>query len=267
MFFIIFLLIIITVIVLIKFIPVSIKTHIYKNKKKYIIGIALMSIFLLWFIIVEQGTFDHSAELENYGTDGMIIHWNNSSYSHPFIGFTYSKIGKVIATSSNKKVLIREIEDDKSHTFIAVGCEFESGPVVYKKDDYEIPKGGKISAIYWDCNRIKDDNFIKAVSFSINNPQDTFEYTIEGEFISTLHGDSQYMKRLSFCYGDCPVGTDSKGYMGKINGKFVIANEVYSNNKYGIDSIRKYSCKVIPDKYIMIMEKYFKKLYFSAYYK
>ena len=68
-------LLILTIVLLIKFFPVSIKNHIGKNKKKYIIGLVIILVIFIKFKLIDSGTFDHSVEVQ-----GMTILWNNNRY-------------------------------------------------------------------------------------------------------------------------------------------------------------------------------------------
>lgn len=58
-------------------------------------------------------------------------------------------------------------------------------------------------------------------------------------------------KKATFAYGDCPVATEFKGYMGKINGNRVITTCISPDQKNDNGSPKPYTvtCYSIPQQY------------------
>ena len=66
------------------------------------------------------------------------------------------------------------------------------------------------------------------------------------------------MKSIYFAYEDCPIATEYKGYLGKINGKWAITTYISSDQRHPNGSPKPYlvGCYSIPEEYTSTLEKY-----------
>ena len=190
--------------------------------------------------------FDRSAKV---GVEGMI--WNGKNYST--VSGQYTE-GRTIAKSEDGSWEINEVKEDPSHTFVVARSFLDQ--YLFVSDDYTIPTSGKITTVCWNGKYIKDKEFIDAISQIEIKKTTSFDY--ETEAIFRLN-DNQRMKALYFAYEDCPVATVNNGWLGKINGKWVITTYVSSDrhNEDGSLKPHKVGCYSIPETYSQILEKYF----------
>ena len=208
----------------------------------FIIIIGILS--LLWY----SGVFitDRSAKV---GFEGMV--WNGKNYST--ISGEYTE-GRTIAKSEDGSWDINEIKEDPSHKFVVARSFLDQ--YLYVSDDYTIPKSGKITKVCWNGKYIQNKDFLKAMAEIDAAKTATFDYETEGIFMLT---ENQHMRRLYFAYDECPIATEYKGYMGKVNGKWVITTYISSDQNNPDGSPKPYSvtCYSIPDKFFNILEKHF----------
>lgn len=199
---------------------------------------------MLWY----SGVFvsDRSAIVH---VEGM--KWNGKDYSR--IGGEYTE-GRTIAKSDNGWK-INEIKEDPSHTFVVVRSFLDQ--YLYVADDYEIQTNGNITKVCWDGEYIDNKEFISALTEIDSIKTTSFDYEIEEPIF--VVNDNKKMKPLRFAYEGCPVATVHKGYLGKINGKWVITTYISSNQYNDDGSYKPYAvgCYLIPDKYSNILKKYF----------
>lgn len=218
-----------------------------KNKRfKFAIIAFIIIIGILTISWYNDGcVIDYSARL--YGFEGM--NWNGRSYS--MIQGRYTE-GKTIAKSEDGDWRINEVKEDPTHTFL-VARSFLAN-YLYVADDYEIPTSGEITTVCWNGVYIDDKDFLKAMNEIDAIKTATFDYETDANFT-----DDQDMKDLFFAYENCPVATEYKGYMGKINDKWTITTHI-PLREYDDDGFEKpctVSCFSIPDQYVSILEKYF----------
>ncbi len=149
--------------------------------------------------------------------------------------------GRTIAKGGDCHIV--SIKEDSTHTFVVVRSFLDQA--LYVLQDYKIPQDGDITKANWGGKEIIDADFFKAVSsiLSLRHATDSFE--TEGIFMLT---DTQELKELYLAYENCPIATEYKGYMGTVNGTWVIT---VSQNTTGI-----IDCYVIPAEYTEILEKY-----------
>ena len=131
-----------------------------------------------------------------------------------------------------------------------------SDQYLYVSDDYTVPTSGKITKVCWNGEYIENEEFLQALTQIDITKITSFDYETEAIFILN---DSQRMKQLYFAYENCPVATVNKGWLGKINGEWVITTYISSdqNNEDGSPKPYKVGCYSIPDDYSQILEKYF----------
>ncbi len=199
---------------------------------------------LLWgsgFFVLDRSAVVHM--------EGLV--WKGQDYS--MTGGEYTE-GRTIAKSKDGSWDINEVEEDPSHTFVVARSFLDRW--LYVSDAYEIPTTGKITKICWNDNYIEDAEFIQTLTEIDAAKTTSFDYETEGIFISN---DDQCMKSLYFAYEDCPLATVYKGYLGKINGEWVITTYISSEQENQSGSSRPYTvgCYSIPDKHAEVLERYF----------
>ncbi len=180
------------------------------------------------------------------------VNWNGKEYST--IGGEYTE-GRTIARDKNDwHWKINMVEEDPSHTFIVARGFLNQALLV--SDDYIVPESGKLTTVCWDMTYITDELFLDAMTKIEAKKTTTFTY--ETEDIYQLK-DNQHMRRLYFAYENCPVTTNFKGYMGKVNGKWVITTYISNDTRNEDGSWKMYpvSCYEIEEEYWDILSKYF----------
>lgn len=197
-------------------------------------------VFFLW----KQGVIvaDHSAEYAGN------LYWNGRVYTS--IADCPCKSGRALAKTKDGNWTVYALKEDPSHTFVLLSTFLDH--YLFVAEDYSIPKTGRISKAVWNRKTIADEAFVNAVS-SINGQKSlSFEYETEGIFIINEH---QRMKELYYAYEDCPLATEYAGFLGKINGQWVITTGVSQRNEDG--SPKAYGVYVIPKEFHGVLEQYF----------
>lgn len=205
---------------------------------KNILLILSAMVFIDFFYIT-----DHSAVLT-----GRTLTWKDCTYTATYGEYT---CGEFVARTSDYNDDIYEIVGDEEHNFVEVSYGLGLDQELYVAKDYVIPTSGEITAVYWNRERITDETFCNAVAEMLSTEWETFEYKTEALFMLT---DTQHVRKLYLAYNGCPVGTEYAGYMGKINGKWVIIPTI-PDYKYREEHT--VICKEIPDEYNEIIEPYF----------
>lgn len=213
-----------------------------KNKKlKITIGCIAVAAVLVFGFMVSKGVivFDHSAErgFENS------VKWKGVTYI-PVSG-EYTE-GKTVARTKDG-FDINEVTADDSNTFLVVRNFLDQWLVV--REDYSIPKSGKITRAYWNNKFTDDEEFLGAVTEITERAKADFVYDNSEGDIYQYKGDD-VMRELAVAYEGCPVVTNYIGYMGTIDGKWCIT--------VGYRNAEQVGCYSIPDEYITILEKYWK---------
>ena len=74
-----------------------------------------------------------------------------------------------------------------------------------------------------------------------------------------MHTENQFMEELYYAYENCPVATNFMGYMGKVNGEWVITTEISQDTRNEDGSAKLYpvSCYRIPSQYWDVLSEYF----------
>lgn len=211
-----------------------------KNKKLTILLGCLVAVVALFTLMVSKGiiVFDYSAE--HWGEND--IKWKGSKYVS--VSGKYHE-GKTIARFKEGNCRINEVEEDESHTFVVVRSFLDQWLVV--REDYEIPKSGKITKAYWNLKFIEDEEFFETVSELAEKATSGFAYDNSNNDIYQYKGDD-VMRELTVAYEGCPVPTNYLGYMGTMNGRWCMT--------VGKHTGKEINCYYIPDEYIPILEKY-----------
>lgn len=217
------------------------------RKKAVIAGVCTGCILLIAAALVFSGVavLDCSAQYR-----GDRIYWNDAVYV-PCSG-EYHEGRAIAATSDGWK--IHEVEEDSTHTFIVVRSFLDQA--LYVREDYDISEDGEVSAVFWNKKKITDGELCAAVADIVGSAETDFEYETIG---ISVQNDTQRMKSLYLCHDGCPVGTDYAGYMGTLNGQWVITTDI-SPAKTAPDGSSVYyvvSCSKIPERYIEVLKKYF----------
>ncbi len=181
------------------------------------------------------------------GTESVM--WNGKTYV-PISGVYDEK--KTVAKSEDGAWSINEIEEDPSHTFIVARSFLDQ--YLYVDEKYEIPRNGALTKVCWGNRRnIKNDEILSALSRIDDLKKTDFECSYE-EIIRNGN-----MQGLYFAYENCPVATVSKGYLGKIDDKWVVTTKISidGDNDDGSLNIGTVGCYYIPDEYSEILEEYF----------
>lgn len=189
---------------------------------------------------------DHSAEV---GVEGMV--WGEKTYS-PIDG-EYTE-GKTIAKSKDGNWKIGEVKEDPSHTFLVARAFLDQ--YLYVSDAYTIPTSGKITAACWGRKYIDNKELLETLSQIDNAKMTSFVYETEGIFMLK---NTQQMKSVYVAYENCPVATVDKGWLGKINGAWVITTYVSPDRYHEDGSPKPYTvgCYAIPGVYAQILDRYF----------
>ena len=230
--------------------------------KKWLItiGVVLLIILIVSIVLIMNGVIvtDYSAR-----KIGNSVEWNNRTY-HPCAG-RYSE-GKTIAIAPNtegRKITewsftqVNEVEEDPSHTFIVLRSFLDDQ--LYVADDYTIPKEGDITCVYLRYDRFDDVELCRIISEILASQSETFEY--ETDNISGLT-DTQRMRTLYVGYDGCPIGTEWRGHLGKINGKWTLALPSADNeNGYEPGKTVTKVCRLIDERYTQQLEKYFQEIF------
>ena len=200
-------------------------------------------VFKLW----KNGTFIFIPTAE---VNSDSVTWNGRRYV-PISG-KYSE-GRTIAKAKNGDRVYAVVEDP-SHTFI-VGRSFLD-QYLFVSADYIVPKSGELTTVSWNGTYIADAIFLDAVSKIVADKTTTFIYKTED--ITPVNED-QHLRSIYFAYENCPVTTHFKGYMGKVNGEWVITTSVSQNAKNEDGARRTYfvGCYKIPSEYWDVLTEYF----------
>ena len=190
-----------------------------------------------------KGAFvtDDSAEFT-----GSKLTWNGKNYSS--VGGIYTEEKRIAKTADGWDV--NEIREDPDHNFVVVRSFLDQYLMV--ADDYTIPTSGRLTMVNWHGDPLTDPEFLEAV-LEISVQKNT-SFTYETENISMVT-DQQHMREVFFAYENCPVATVFQGYLGKVDGKWVMTTDIEKTTHPQPYLV---GCHKIPDEYESILERYFK---------
>lgn len=182
---------------------------------------------------------------------GNGLYWKGHAYIE-CIG-EYSE-GKTLAMNSEGNWQVNAVKEDPSNTFVVKRSFLDQYLCV--REDYTIPKNGEITGVFWNGEKISDPLFCLAFSEIYENDGETFTYETERIYSLT---ETQNMGSVYICYEGCPVGTEYAGYMGIVNGIWIKTVDISSDDRNEDGSPKPYTvvCKIIPDEYIPVLQKYF----------
>ena len=207
-----------------------------KNK----IVILFVPVLLALIILIKGGTWfyqyvtlDRTAEIN---CDWGFI-WKGVQYIP--VTIEAGKTTKCIAKTTDGQK-IKEYEDDPSHTFLELRSFLDNNSVV--REDYIIPTEGTISCVYISDTRLTDSALYPKI-------KEILECDFESSFFIKSKMIYSLGKRITIGYNDCPVGTQFKGVIGNINGKWVF---IYPEDIGHIKTTypeTKYECHIIPERF------------------
>ena len=202
------------------------------------------AVYELW----ENGFFIFERTATVYGE---WMEWDGRRYLRT--GGEYSE-GRTIAKAQGGWT-INEVEQDPSHTFIVARSFLDS--FLYVADDYTIPTGGNLTKAAWGERYIRDDAFLEAIAKI--DAEKTTNFSFETDAIFAWR-DTQQMRDLSVAYENCPVAAVYKGYLGKVDGNWVITTHIplEQTNEDGSPKVYTVDCYLIPEQYHSILEKHFR---------
>lgn len=228
----------------------------HKGEKRMHKGIKISLIITACVLLVGGALFGSGILVLDYSVkDNGVengIEWKNTNYVQ--CSGRYSE-GKTLAKTSDGRTRLDVVKEDPSHTFVVMRSFLDN--FLYVRKDYVIPQSGKITAVYWNSKTITDTGLCQSVQeIHANNTGDTFSFETDAIFALTK---SQRMKELWVSYENCPVCTNSIGYMGTVNGKWAITVNIPDDTRNEDGSWKTYTvtCREIPDKYIPELKKYF----------
>ncbi len=219
----------------------------YSNRIRIFLFISLLA---LWIgaILWRSGVlvFDHSAK---FGLESLV--WNDRIYKSASGEYTE---GRTIAKTEDRKWDINEVKEDPSHKFVVVRSFLDE--YLYVAEDYVIPTSGRITTVSWAGTYISDEVFLKTISEIEAEKTTSFDY--ETEAIFALN-ENQRMKRIYLAFEGCPITTEYRGYLGKINGKWVMTTYISEDQRNEDGSPKKHSvgCYLIPEKYHDVLQVYY----------
>ena len=216
----------------------------YVSKRAKILVVVTSAVLVVAALVV--GALWH---LGAFVTDRSVVvgleslHWQGRTYS-PVYG-KYD-LGHRIAKTTNG-LDVYEIEGDPDHNFLLVSSFVDSN--LYVCDDYEIPNYGTVTRVNWNYKDITDKELLQAVGAILakSHVQGSYKSAYGGLFVEN---EAQNLETMYVAYDNCPVATVNRGFMGKLNGKWIITVEVSPDRS---------ECKYysIPDQYVGILERYF----------
>lgn len=219
-----------------------------RNIKLYRYTVVFIFIVVIIFSLWKTGilVFDYSADI---ALERVI--WKGREYSN--VSGDYSE-GRTIARSKKPGWEINMVEEDPSHTFIVARSFLDQTLLV--ADDYVVPTAGRLTAVSWNGNYIYDVEFLTAISQIDTEKTTSFSYQTDAIYMLT---ENQHMRRLYFAYENCPVTTNYKGYMGKVNDEWMITTYIPKDTRNSDGSPKKYTveCYKIPSQHWEILSKYF----------
>ncbi len=202
---------------------------------------------------------DTSAEYTHgYDETTSAIKWNGKKYVYdrdlnPYYAFDS---GKAVARLGEYGKSIYEVSGDGGRNFL-ITISFPEGSDLYIANDYVIPEEGEVTAVYIDGNKLVDAKLLDALEKIYSEDHgNTFLYKVSGNF---FHDEKIEVTTVHLSYEGCPIGSDYKGYLGRVDGKWCY---FYDDPIYTATQKETIPCFEIDEDLIPIIEEYF---YYSLY--
>jgi len=191
----------------------------------------------------------HSHELSTH-----TITWKGKKYRLCDENFYYDvkyDRGKAITQCSECKDLLYEVSGDVDHHFLIDPC-FNERDSLYVSEDYVLPKEGELTAVYVNGRKITNKKLLDAIEKLYSSDDgDFFLYKVKESF---NRDQNIFAKKVNLSYEGCPIGSDYKGYIGKVDGKWCYFHDY---PKYRVALKETIPCFEIDEELIAIIDKYF----------
>jgi len=203
----------------------------------------LLLLAVLLLLMNRCFVFDTTAERIGSG-----FTWRGHTYRAYHADYTG---GRMIArTKDNFSVL--SVKGDPLHRFLVLGSFLDSQLCV--REDYEIPKSGRIRGAYWIGRKIIDPEFCRTLEHLLAEFRTDFTYRTD-QMYTIL--ENRQMKDISFCFEDCPVGVDPYGsFLGILDGEWVFAQTTGRETNDDGTVITAYNMYRVPAEYEEIIEPF-----------
>ena len=196
---------------------------------------------------------DKSAR-ESHNHYNHTITWQGKTYILCDDTFNYDvkyNRGKAVTQCSECNNILYEISGDVNHDFL-VNTSFNEKNDLYVSEDYLIPKEGKLTAVYVNGRKVTNKKFLDAIEKLYSSDDgDFFLYKVNDNF---SRDQKIFAKKINLSYDGCPVGSDYKGYIGKVDGKWCYFHDY---PKYRVAMKETIPCFEIDEELIAIIDKYF----------
>lgn len=210
----------------------------------------ILSCLLIFISVVVAFKLWGAGAFSSADVNSSHVTWNGKEYSPVSGEYTESA---TIAKGENGWV-INSVKEDPTYTFIVARSFLDQYLMV--SDDYAVPTTGELTIVSWNGVYISETLFLDSVSKIEAEKTTSFSYQTDGIFQLT---ENQYMRELYFAYENCPIATNYKGYMGKVNGEWVITTYISQETRNEDGSPKPYSvsCYKIPNQYWDVLSEYF----------
>lgn len=195
---------------------------------------------------------DKSA-LHSHNHYNPTITWKEKIYKLCDESFNYDvkyPRGKAVTQCSECGDVLYEVNGDINHDFL-VNTSFNERPDLYVSEDYVIPTEGKLTAVYVNGRKITNEKLLDAIEEMYSDDSDFFLYDVKENF---YHDDSIFAKKINLAYEGCPVGSDYKGYIGIVDGKWCYFHDYPG---FRVNQKETIPCFEINEKLIPVIKKYF----------
>lgn len=162
-------------------------------------------------------------------------------------------LDKIIGASEDYGWTIHSVKQDPSKTFIVAASLRDS--YFFVDSEYQIPTGGSITKASWGAaysgSYTNDEKILTALRELKEKIKTDFVKNETYEEYYKISSDHK-IKELWVGYEDCPIATEKLGYMGKLDGRWVITTyvNVTGTDEKGYPLGYETGCYLIPDEYI-----------------
>lgn len=222
-----------------------------KTITKIAFTVAAIACVFVWLFTNGIVFTDNSAVYR--GEEGGLI-WRGRSYVSMGNPCNYTE-GKRIAKTEDGSFNIKEVVQDDSHTFIVLRSFLDQR--LYVAEDYEFQTEGELTSVCCDGRYSRKEELLQAICEIESGKKSDFVYETENLFVLS---ENQRLKMIYYGYNGSPLATQYKGYIGKVNGKWVITVNVTAiydeNDEYSMPLKYSVDCYEIPKEYISVLEKF-----------
>lgn len=217
------------------------------KRNTIVVLVILVAVAALAVLLIANGVIvlDYSAVAH-----GANIYWNDTLYVE--CSGQYHE-GRTVARTPDGWD-INEVVGDESHTFVVKRNFLDQYLMV--REDYAIPSSGEVTVVSYGWSDFKDEELCSTIFKILECAAAEFEYETEEIYIRT---ENQNMKKLYVGYNGCPIATEFKGYLGKVNGEWCLTTE----NLPWIESSgspvpsQTVLCYTMPEEFHAVLEAHF----------